>query len=247
MTIVMTFGEYLDTAARAAETTIGLFGYPKTFAGFALLFCISFGASLLYFRPRDIGVHVSENRLSRALLGLGLLSQLLLLMLLLTHRSDSPQVFGRFSPAYAVVIATNIMFIFFFVLVLWQRRRISAALNRSMQIAWLCVCVTITAALVLFLFTQLRSAHWRATTYLYLSTLLLLLFLAAQLSDWLRDERLRSLLLLAVLSTLVAWALLGFTIFIALAARGFMKDRLLTQAAFFMVFSGLLWARASAV
>lgn len=241
VTIGMTFGEYLDWAARAAETAISIVGRPQTFAGFALLFCVSFAACLYYFRPRANASSGNAYRLSRPLLWLALLAQLLLLVLLWAHQSDDPQIFGRFSLSYMAVIGASALLVLCCVIGLWQRRRVNMAITHSARSSWIALCLTMAAALILFWLTQPRSIHWRASSYLYLSTLLLLALLAAQLAGWLRDKRWRSFFFIALLSTLVAWALLGGTVFIALIANGYFKDRILAQAAYFMVFSGLVW------
>lgn len=241
MTIALTVGEYLNWAARSAESTLELIGNPRNFAGFALLFCVSFGASLIYFRPRASRSPESGYQLSRPLLWLALLAQLLLLVLLWAHQSDDPRVFGRFSLAYTSVIGVNSLLVLCCALALWQRRRISLAIAQSARSCWIALCVTLAATLILFCLTQPRSIHWRASSYLYLSSLLLLAILAAQLACWLCEKRWRSLFFLAVLSTLAAWALLATTIFIALIANGYFKDRILAPAAYFMVLSGLAW------
>ena len=241
MTIALTAGEYLNWAARSAEFTLGLIGHPRNFAGFALLFCVSFGASLACSRPRASRTPESGYQFSRPLLWLALLAQLLLLVLLWAHQSDAPRVLGRYSLAYTLVIGVNALLVLCCAFAIWQWRRISIAISLGARSAWIMLGAMLAAALLLFWLTQLRSVHWRASTYLYLSALLILTLLAAQLASWLRDRALRSLFGLAVLSTLVAWALMGSAIFIALIANGYFKDRILALSAFLMVFSGLVW------
>lgn len=240
MSYAMTFREYLEWAARALDFSIQVVGYPRAFAGFALLFCVGFGAALHYSRPRALEPSGNLCRLSRALHWLGLFSQLLILPLLWTHQSDDPLVLGRFNPAAAVVVTANALLILYFAIVIWGWRRISAAMARDTNLAWLHLCAFIAAALLLFGLTQLYDIHWQGNTYLYFSTLLLFLLLAGQLAASLRDTR-RRFSLVAVLSTLVAWLLIGATIFIAFVSVGYMQMRLLALASAAMVFSGLVW------
>ncbi len=241
MLLGMAISDYLGWVDQALGIAIQLIGRRRIFGGFALLFCVSFGVSLCYFRPRANCSPDKAYRLSSPLLWLALLAQLLLLSLLWAHQSDDPQVFGRFSMAYTVTIFANAVLVLLCAMIFWQRRRISVAITRNMRFAWISLCAALAAACILFWLTQFRSIHWRASSYFYLSSLLILSILAGQLSGWLRDKQLRRLFLLSVLSTLVPWVLLGTTVFIGLVAKGHVKGRILTPASYFMVFSALVW------
>ncbi len=241
MSLGLAIGDYFERALQAFGIAIQLVGQRRIFGGFALLFCISFGVSLFYFRPRANSSPDYTYRLSAPLLWLALLAQLLLLSLLWAHQSDDPQVFGRFSLAYTVTIGANALLVLFCVIGVWQRRRISIALAQNARLVWLSLCAALAAALILFGLTQIRSIHWRASSYFFLSALLTLTILAGHLSRWLRDKQLWSFFLVAVLSMLVAWVLLGSSVFIGLVAKGYVKERTLTPAAYAVVISGLVW------
>lgn len=241
MSFAMTAGEYLEWAARAVEFSIQVVGSPRALTGFSLLFCVSLGATLFCSPPRANGSAGKVVCLRRSLFWLGLLSQLLMLPMLWAYRSEDPQVFGRFSREFMVVIAANAILILFFAFACWRWRRIRAALAQSARLVWFCLCTFLAAALILFGLMQLSDIGWQGQSYLYLSTLLLLLLLAGQLTSWLCDTWLRSLFLAAILSTLVAWLLIGAIIFIAFVSVGYMQMRLLALATAAMVFSGLVW------
>ena len=241
LSIGLAIGDYADRAVKTVDLAARIMGHPPAYAGFAFLFFVSFGATVCYARPGPSGASNQAYRLSRRLLGLGLLAQLLLLLLLWNHRSDVPQIFGRFSMAYSVVIGVNTLQVACYAFALWQWRRIGPALARGPRSAWLCFSAIVAAALILFGLTQLTSVHWRAASSLYLSTLVLLALLAGQLSSWLQDPRLRKLFALAVVCTLIAWLLYLETIFIAYVLAGFMRMRLLALASSATVLSGLAW------
>lgn len=230
-----------ESAIGVLDYMIRKIGHPPAFAGFAFLFCIMLGATLFYLRPRPVDTSYTDSRLNRGLLLLGLLAQLLLLPLLWAHRSDDPQILGRFSPAYTVVVAVNAIFISFCALALWRRRQISAALTRNSRLAWHCLCAVIAATLMLFCFTWLRSIHWRASSYLYLSTLLLMALLTGQLSFWLRDGQLRKLFLLAVLSIVVVWLLFAAIVIAAFSSIGYVNERILSSVSSATVLAGSVW------
>ena len=230
-----------ELAVAILDFTFRNIGHQRTFAGFALLYCVSFSATLFHFQPRPASAPDTEFRLNRFLLWLGLLSQLLLLPLLWMHRSDVPQVLGRFSPAYTAVIITNFLSMLVCAAALFLRRRISAALARNSCHARYVLCAAISAALMLFMMTQLRSIHWRAASYFYLSTLLILMLFAGQLSSWLGDRQLYRYFLLAVMVTLVAWVLFGAVLFTAFRALGYVSLRVLAQPAGAMALLGLVW------
>ncbi len=230
-----------DLAVAVLDFTIRNIGHQQTFAGFALLFCASFGATLFHFQPRPVSAPDAEFRLNRALLWLGLLMQLLLLPLLWAHQSHNPLVIGRFSLEFAAIIAANAMLLLSFSLALWRWRRISAALARNPSFAWFLVCAALAAALLMFCLSQLRNVHWRTACFIYFTTLLLLSLVAGQLSSWLREKQLRRYFQFAVLATVVVWVLLEAVLFTAFRALGYISIRILAQPAGAMALLGLVW------
>ena len=97
-----------DLLRYSAEALYVIAGQETIFAGFILLFGFGlFAALLLHVAPRAAPLR-RPAELLRAPLFCGFVVQLLSLPLLWMHTSDQPSVLGRFSYAYATVVALNL-------------------------------------------------------------------------------------------------------------------------------------------
>ena len=171
------------------EATYVIAGQETIFAGFILLVGFGlFAALLLHGSPRAAPLR-RPAELARAPLICGLIVQLASLPILWMHASDQPSLFGKFSYAYASVVALNLGLLFIFVILLWQRRRFGDLLVRDRNRLLLLSAGVLLIVLVLFAGAHFRSVHHRASRYLFVTATLLLTLLAWQLTRSLADER----------------------------------------------------------
>ena len=222
--------EMTSLLAETANLTFQHIGHPPVFAAFALLM----GIGLLAAPTKSQAQSTAALPLP-AWLGFGLLVQLLFVPLLWAHTSDSPQLLGRFSLSYSVVICLNAAFILCFAALIWQRRRINAHLQRRAQRRLLFCLALLMMTLPLFALTQLRGIHYRAASYLFLSALTLLVILGAHLPGGALHKR--SGLLAYGIAAICTAAVIGTALF----GRGFVTPRVLAPGAFLLVISGLVW------
>lgn len=178
-----------DWLQYTTEATYYIAGQETVFAGFILLVGFGlFAALLLHGSPRAAPLrHPVE--LARAPLYCGLIAQLASLPLLWMHTSDLPSVFGRFSYAYASVVALNLGLLFIFATLLWRRRLLGDLLVGNRDRLLMLAAGVLLAVLILFAGAHFRSVHHRASRYLFLTATLLLALLAWQLAQSLADER----------------------------------------------------------
>lgn len=172
-----------------AEATYVIAGQETIFAGFILLVGFGlFAAVLLHGSPRAAPLR-RPAELARAPLICGLIAQLASLPLLWMHASDQPSVFGRFSYAYASVVALNLGLLFVFAILFWRRRHFGDLLVGDRNRLLLLSAGVLLVVLVLFAGAHFRSVHHRASRYLFATANLLLTLLAWQLTRSLADER----------------------------------------------------------
>ena len=226
---------------RSLEILFEQVGHQSTFTSFALMLSLGLCLGLwLYGSRRAPGPHRTAA-LARRPLWTGLVIQALFLPVLWAHTSDAPQILGRFSAAFFLVIGLNTGQIGTFALLLIFRRRTDEFL-RGNESNWLAyVCAILLGALLMFAVDQARSIHYRAATYLFVSAFALLYILLRQLADRVADvdSRLwRQLPLIAAGAALFSYLLL---IALSLFALGFLSERILAGAAFLHVASGLIW------
>ena len=178
-----------DWLQYTAEATYYIAGQETIFAGFILLFGFGlFAALLLHGSPRAARLR-RPAVLARAPLCCGLIVQLASLPLLWMHTSDLPSVFGRFSYAYASVVALNLGLLFIFAMLLWRRRRFGDQLVGNRDRLFMLSAGVLLMVVIMFAGAHFRSVHHRAARYLFATATLLLTLLAWQLAQSLADER----------------------------------------------------------
>ena len=228
----------LGWLSRTFEEILGALGHPPVFAGFVLLMAAGLLAMLFACRPPKTSKASKPVELVPSALWLGLIFQLLWLPLLWSHVSDTPQFLGRFSLRYMVVIGLNLAFISSFAVLLWQRGRINAHLQRHERgLPIFCNALLLIFA-ALFALSQLDSSNLRADSWLFVTALMFLGLLCWQLSSTVAARRFGCLAVFVyALSLICLTAIVGATVF----GRGFTQPRTLASSAYLLTFSGLVW------
>ena len=225
-------------AAETLRLTFETIGHPPAFAGFVMLMAVGLLVMLANDKPQVAPKAAKPIRLALPPLWLGLIFQLLYLPLLWGHASDQPQFFGRFSGGYMIVVGLHFVFIIGFPLLLWQRGRLQTQLQRRERGLSFFVSALLITALLLFAFTQFRSIHYRAATYLFTSSLMFMVILFWQLSSLSAARRFSSLAVFAYAAAVICMAAI---IGAALFGRGFVDGRILAPGAGLLALSGLFW------
>ena len=229
-----------DLFARTAELTFQYLGRQEPFAGFMMLFGIGLCAALLIEDYVPVRSGVALAGLAKQPLWLGLIVQLLFIAILWTHTSDDPQVLGRFSRAFFTVVSLNWAFVAFFLILIWQRRRVEELLQNSQKGYLFLSGAILLVVLVMFAATQFRSIHFKAVAYLFASSMVLLGILAGQLALILSDSRATTFVLVAGLSLAMTVVSLG-VLFAAGLIGGHLVARIMAPTAFMQVIPGLIW------
>ncbi|MCY3799743.1 MAG: hypothetical protein OXG84_18200 [Chloroflexi bacterium] len=159
------------------EQYLSILMAPEMITAFVGMIFTSLFLLLVVQRPANTSPIRKPFQLGLCPLLICLLAQLALLPLVWTHQSDNPLVFGRFSPAYICVVATQFLLLLSLAAIILARPRINfLLLNKPTY--WVAIPI-LTLGLILFLFslTQLRSINPRAATYISCSIFLFLLVL----------------------------------------------------------------------
>lgn len=212
-----------------------------TFAGFALLFASGFLLALSLRKPRQRSVSSRSITLPAPPLWIGLVVQLCFVPILWLHTSDSLQVFGRFSYAFMVVICVNVVAIFAFILLLWQRKRLSVYITASPHRPLHLSSILMLIVLALLCLTQIRSIDYKAAGHLYITTIALLGCLT-----WMNattaptaEARWGGAMIILCFATvvIVAFVMLG----VATYSIGNIRDRAMAPLSWVQVSTGLIW------
>ena len=214
---------------------------PEAFAGFMLLFGLGLVATLLMYRPAVSATRPKLLVLAPRPIWLCLCAQLLFVPILWTHTSDLPQVAGRYSFAFATVLAANLASLIVIAgLLLWRRR-----VENSMRAKQNGLPVYVTAILLfvtlLLAMTQARSIHIRAVSYLFFTALIYLGALGWQLAPLAADRRAAKFARFATLAYFMPIATVAALVAVSLYGRGSVTERILSPIAYLQVIPGLIW------
>ncbi|MCY4017969.1 MAG: hypothetical protein OXG39_01040 [Chloroflexi bacterium] len=239
------FGHAIRDASDLLTATLGqtfqLVGHPPAFAGFMLLFSISFLVVRFTYRPQPGTSELRTRRLAIREIWVGLVFQLLWIPLLWTHVSDDLRFFGRFSAAYLLVVALNLIMIVGFLVAIQQRDRLDQWLSEAPTANLKLISLVLCIVALLFALTQARGIHYRAAGFLFTSAISLLYLGAGQLDAPAKISQIRRLQYLSLFALVIALISLAAIVFTALIGRGFVDARILAPVSFTLVFPGLLW------
>ena len=214
---------------------------PEAFAGFMLLFGLGLVATLLLYRPAISAGQSKPLALGTAPLWFCLITQLLFVPILWTHRSDLPQVADRFSYAFAAVLLVNLLsLVIILAMLLWRRRVAQSILTNRNGLPLYSTSILLFVTIV-FGMTQWRSIDIRAGAYLFLSSLVYLGALGWQLAPLTADRRATKFALLATVSYIVPVASTAALVAVSLYGRGSVTERILAPIAYLQVIPGLIW------
>lgn len=229
---------------RTWDETLKQLVHPRAFAGFMLLAAAGLSVTLKLYQPNPRpGTHLPQSRLAASPLWCGILIQLIFAPVLWLHTSDNPDVFARFSYPYTSVIVLNLTLILVKLAAVRRQDVLHRALTTSYGFTAYCSAILLTSSL-LFALTQIRSIHFEALTFLFVSALTLPAILCWQLTSILvaRDDRqAKRLALPALLSSMVT--VLAYTTLVAVSlwGQGLAVPRIFAPGTFLLMASGLLW------
>ena len=227
--------------SRTFEETLKALGHPPIFAGFVLLLAVGLLMTLFACRPQKTLKTLKSVKLVSPALWLCLMFQLFWLPILWSHSSDAPQFLDRFSPRYMVVIGLNLIFISGFAVLLWQRKRINAYLQKRENGLPIFCNGLLLIFVFLFALTQLGSIYYRAASWLLMTALMFLGLLCWQLSSLLSSAKTRKIGLLALCSLGIGLACTAAVAGAAVFGRGYAASRILAPGNSLLMLSGLAW------
>ena len=234
------FREMLLT--RTLGWTFDSLGHPQIFLGFVMLMAVGLLVMLVKYKPQPVSKAAPPAKLALPLLWMGLIFQLVWLPLLWLHISDNPQFLGRFSSRYMAVVLFNAVFILSFLVLLWQRKRIQAALQERerglLTVGYIMALMFIFAAL--FAVTQL-SVSSRISYYLFTSLLVVLVLLTWELSSLFPSGEARRFGLLALCLSGIGLVCMTALVFMGLYGHAHALLRIRAPAAYLLVLPGLVW------
>lgn len=223
---------------RTLDATAEYLGKRASFAGFMLVAAAGLFAALTGSSGDKGDASRRTFRANRSAIGLGLLIQLVFVPLLWSHQSDNPQVFGRFSYAFLLVILLNLLTILVMTALLWQRKFLDRMLNSRQGLMIYSGCALLAVCL-LFALSQIRNPNYKAETYLFVTSAALLIMLASQLKPA-AEPRLHDQLLATAFVTFSTAIVLAAIIGAALWGAGFIIDRILAAVTILQMSSGLM-------
>jgi len=229
---------FIDITTRRIFHSIG---HPEAVAGFVLLAAV--GMLVAQICPRPAPAPRDHHAVQRAL-RLGLAAQVLLAPFIYLHQSENPLIFGRYSPAYALVIANHLLLLLGMAWSYWQRQRLQALLARNPGQLYTATALLLLLALLQCLPAQLRTIDARAASILFLSMLSLLLVIAMLWRRAAPGRACDTWVLRALAATATGWwAIVALTI-VTYIGTGLYAPRIMAGAAALQVLAGLFWGYA---
>lgn len=236
--LLLPIQKQLNLGVQALNATLHYAGDREVFAGFMLVTFAGLFVALSAVKPGS-----AETQQRRANTGspiaFALMVQLFFVPILWSHQSDVPQVLGKFSYHFMLIVCINLCAIVVLLAVLWRRRILDALLTKRDVLATFCSGILVAAS-VLFMMTQVREIHVKASSYLFFTTVTLLTMLAGQLAGMANEQRLNRLLLLSVCVTAGAIITLAFVVSVEIFLVRFVNRRSISAAVFAMMFAGLV-------
>lgn len=222
------------------EEILQIAGHQQAFAGFTLILAGGTAAALVYYQPQLKAAAGPKRGFAAKSTALGLLVQLVFIPILWSHSSDNMQVFERFSYGFALVVMLNLALTLAMAMMFWRRGWLLSKMAAPAGIASYAAAMFFVIV-GLFALSQLRSIHYRAATYLFVSTLTLLNMLTWQLVAGSDEVRLRQFTLLATLCAILTGVTLAGQTAVALWGQGFLVSRIYTPVTILQMITALFW------
>lgn len=231
--------QQLNIAGHALNETLIYAGHQEGFAGFMLVAFAGLFVTLSAGYRRRVDTEPRRRRLANAPFAFALLVQLMFVPILWSHISDSPRILSRFSYGFATVIGINLLLIAAAVLALGWRRRLNALLQRRNGLMIYCSSILLAVCL-LFIMTQVRTVHVKASAYLFFTVLSLLIMLGGQLAGIANEPSLNRLFLLTACVTAGAIITLASIVSVEIFLVRFVNRRSISAAVFALMLAGML-------
>lgn len=223
------------------QYTYGSIGRPPVFAGFTLLLAAGMFLALLRVSAAERSARPAIAQRANLAWLVGLSVQIVFLPIVWSQRSDNPQFLSRYSLAYLAVIITHSVLLLGFLLAYWRREKLRLILESHEHALAAASSALAALFLLLFAMTQVRHIDARASTYLFVSALSLLIVLAMLWQPVPPGSAGSKLAALALASTLIGWATIAALVGVTFLGHGFFAPRIMAGAAFLQVTSGLIW------
>ena len=231
--------ETVTLAFRSLEGTLDYAGHQAGIAGFMLVAFAALFATLAAGKGVPIEARSRRLTISAAPLAGALVVQVFFVPLLWLHHSDNIQVLSRFSYGFMVVVCINLSATLVLLALLWRRELLAKALDRRHGLMIYCSGILLVACFLLTL-TQIRSIHYKASTYLFLTAVSLFLMLGSQLAKMADEPNLKRLFALCAFTTAGAFVALASLITVEMLMVRFISNRTLAPVAFALMLAGLM-------
>ena len=232
----------LALLSKTSEEILKAIAHPQIFAGFVLLLAVGLLVMLFAYRPPQTLKTSKPLELVSSAWWLGLIFQLFWLPILWGQVSANPQFLGRFSLRYMGVINLNAIFILSFAVLLWQRERINAYLQRHERDLPIFCNGLLLIFVFLFALTQLGGIYYLPASWLLMTALMFLGLLCWQLSSLLPGAEIQNIGLLALCSLVIGLICLAAIVGAAVFGRHSVAIlRILAPGASLLALSGLAW------
>lgn len=224
-----------------SQLTFESIGRPASFAGFVVLLAAGLFTALATLKPAAMTTMELPGGRSAGAVMLGLAVQLVMLPIMLAHKSDSPLFLGRYSQSYLMALALHAVLLLTFAAAFWRRRQLQLALAQRRHALPAASTAILLAFTLLFTLTQVRRIDARASTYLFVSALSLLAILALLWQSGAADRKIRLLGVVALAFPPIAWLTIAALYCVTFIGHGFTADRIMSGPAWLQVLSGLAW------
>lgn len=219
--------------------TFQYLSHTEAFTGFVILFLVTLLVTLAFYTPEQTTPTNNNLSLPSRFITFWIIVQLIYIPILWGHSSDTPQLLGRFSYGYFVIILIHAIFLAGMIGVLLKREWVESQIQKY---GWHYSYIAVGCLfLVLFMLTQWRSIHFKASNFLFINSILLLTGIAWQHQQAIstkRVDRVSYFVLACHISVLILIVSVTFT---ALLGRGLVTPRILSPVAYLLVLLGLLW------
>ena len=227
--------------AETLRSSLEYIGHQGSLLGFTLLLAAGLVAAQLAFTPKQTDKAPRSMSLASPPLLLGIIVQLIFLPILWAHASEHRQVFGGSSYLSMAVLGLNIVSLLGYLLLIWRRSQLEAALNRRLDGAMRLSATIMLGVFALLALTQMEGTHVKVSVYLFASALILLGILASLLDSLAVETLSRRFGLFAILSLVLSAIGVALPLAIGHYGLGYIYVRSLAFSALMQVIPGLVW------
>jgi len=224
---------------RTLHLTLNYVVQEASFAGFMLVVFAGLFLTLSLSNRSPVDSKMRQAHGVYAPSAFALVVQLLFAPILWSHQSDALQILGRYSYAFMLVVCFNLVTIAVLLALLWRRKKLAESLNNRSGLTTYCSVILLVVCLLLAM-PQVRSIHFKASSYMFVTVASLLIMLNWQLTLLAAEPRLKRLLPLSAFATAGAMITLASLHGVSLWGAGYIWDRNLTAAVFALMLAGLV-------